>query len=134
MNHTELFQQFDALVETPDEVENLRRAILSLAIQGRLVQRNLRDGNGTDVINRFSIHEKMDASSILDLKLPTHWAITSFSNLARIRSGVTKGRNMAGRKTESFPYLRVANVQRGYLDLDVIKDIEIAIEELEKFQ
>jgi type I restriction enzyme S subunit len=75
-----------------------------------------------------------NADHILDLALPAHWAITSFSNLARIRSGVTKGRNLTGRKTKSFPYLRVANVPRGYLDLDVMKDIEVPVEELEKFR
>ena len=33
-----------------------------------------------------------------------------------------------------LPYLRVANVQRGYLNLDVIKDIEIAKDEIERFE
>jgi type I restriction enzyme S subunit len=117
-----------------DDVPSLRQAILSLAVEGRLVPKNSKEGNGTDVVSKFSLHELPNTDHILDLALPAHWAITAFSNLARIRSGVTKGRNLTDRKTKSFPYLRVANVQRGYLDLHVMKDIEIPVEELAKFQ
>lgn len=51
-----------------------------------------------------------------------------------IQSGITKGRKLGGRKTISVPYLSVANVQRSYLTLDKIKEVEIPIEEKEKYQ
>jgi len=86
------------------------------------------------VVSKFSLREQPDSDHILDLALPAHWAITAFSNIARIRSGVTKGRNLADRQTKSFPYLRVANVQRGFLELDVMKHIDIPAEELKKFR
>ena len=44
--------------------------------------------------------------------------------IADIASGVTKGQNYNGRKTVEVPYLRVANVQDGYLDLSIIKTIQ----------
>lgn len=115
-------------------VPALRQVILSLAVQGRLVPQNPKDGPGADVVSEFSIRELPDPDHILDLTLPAHWAVTAFANLARIRSGVTKGRNLAGRQTKAFPYLRVANVQRGFLELDVVKDIQIPIEELGRFR
>ena len=117
-----------------DSVSDLRTVVSSLAVQGRLVPRNPKDGKGAEVVNKFSLREQPDAGQILDLALPDHWAITAFSNIAHIRSGVTKGRILTARKTKSFPYLRVANVQRGYLELDVMKDIEIPVEELAKFR
>jgi type I restriction enzyme S subunit len=117
-----------------DDIFTLRHAILSLAVEGRIVLRKAEEGVGKEVLTRFSLHDQPDPDHILDEHFPAHWAITAFSNLARIRSGVTKGRNLTGRKTEAFPYLRVANVQRGYLELDVMKDIEIPVEELEKFR
>ena len=49
-------------------------------------------------------------------------------------AGYMKGRKLDGRKVISIPYLRVANVQRGFLDLDEIKEIEIPIEESNKYQ
>lgn len=54
--------------------------------------------------------------------------------MADIQSGITKGRKLAGREVASVPYLRVANVQRGYLDLNEIKEVEIPVEELDKYR
>lgn len=47
--------------------------------------------------------------------------------------GVTKGRNLRGRKVLTCPYLAVANVQRGFFKLQGLKAIEIAAEEMEKY-
>lgn len=52
---------------------------------------------------------------------------------AGIRSGVTKGRRLQNRETVEVPYLRVANVQDGYLDLKEIKTIEVLPEDIEKY-
>ena len=48
-------------------------------------------------------------------------------------SGVTKGRKLAGKSTIFVPYMRVANVQDGYLDLTEIKDIEVLPSDIEKY-
>jgi len=53
--------------------------------------------------------------------------------LADIRSGVTKGRKLHGEKTVVVPYLRVANVQDGYLDLSEVKTIEVLPDDVEKY-
>jgi type I restriction enzyme, S subunit len=44
--------------------------------------------------------------------------------LSNIASGVTKGRHFLGVDTVTVPYIRVANVQDGHLDLSEIKTIE----------
>ena len=54
-------------------------------------------------------------------------------NISNIVGGVTKGRKFGNRKTIMLPYLRVANVQDGFLDLDEIKEIETLPEDLEKY-
>lgn len=46
------------------------------------------------------------------------------STVAEVVSGVTKGRRFDGATVKTVPYLRVANVQDGYLDLTEIKTIE----------
>lgn len=51
--------------------------------------------------------------------------------LADIASGVTKGRQFDGQKTVVVPYIRVANVQDGYLDLTEIKTIEVLPQDVE---
>ena len=54
--------------------------------------------------------------------------------IADIASGVTKGQNYNGRETVEVPYLRVANVQDGYLDLSVIKTIQALPSEIEELR
>lgn len=46
-------------------------------------------------------------------------------NLANVGSGVTLGRNFTGPGTAEYPYLRVANVQDGQIDLTELKTIRI---------
>jgi len=52
--------------------------------------------------------------------------------IADIKSGVTLGRNLQG-ITIRLPYLRVANVQEGRLDLSLIKEVEILEHEKDKW-
>ncbi|TRU07085.1 MAG: restriction endonuclease subunit S [Microcystis sp. Msp_OC_L_20101000_S702] len=66
--------------------------------------------------------------------LPDGWMWVKLGNLCDIIGGVTKGRKLEGKNTISLPYLRVANVQDGYLDLSVIKYIEVLPEDLEKYR
>jgi len=56
---------------------------------------------------------------------PNGWGEMILEDVADIQSGVTKGRKLNGKKTVAVPYMRVANVQDGYLKLDEIKDIEV---------
>lgn len=66
--------------------------------------------------------------------LPEGWIWASLDMLGEIASGVAKGTKREGSvPVREVPYLRVANVQRGYLDLTEVKTImaiERDIEEL----
>ena len=53
--------------------------------------------------------------------------------IAEIKSGVTKGRRIDAADAVEVPYLRVANVQDGYLNLDEIKTITIRRGEERKY-
>lgn len=57
--------------------------------------------------------------------VPAHWAVAPLKRVASIRTGVAKGKDHEGRDTIKVPYLRVANVQDGYLDLSDVATIEI---------
>lgn len=57
-------------------------------------------------------------------QLPNNWVWASLDMLGEIASGVAKGTKQATSiSVREVPYLRVANVQRGYLDLSEIKTI-----------
>lgn len=64
--------------------------------------------------------------------IPTGWQQVSLFEVAEIRSGLAKGKkNIANPIT--LPYLRVANVQDGYLDLREIKEITLNQNEIQRY-
>jgi type I restriction enzyme S subunit len=65
--------------------------------------------------------------------VPKHWAVTPLKRLADVHTGVAKGKDNSSLKTISVPYLRVANVQDGYLDLEDVSMIDIPVKELERY-
>jgi type I restriction enzyme, S subunit len=66
-------------------------------------------------------------------EIPRTWIWERLVNISHIQGGVTKGRELKNRDTIWLPYLRVANVQDGYLDLNEIKTIEVLPEDKNKY-
>jgi len=86
----------------------------------------------------FDLADRFLRSAFLDLfgdpvTNPKGWPARKLGKFADIRSGVTKGRKLGDAETIAVPYMRVANVQDGTLDLSDIKEIEIRPDELERF-
>ena len=66
-----------------------------------------------------------DTSNLPDL--PEGWVWAVLAQISDLKGGATKGRRYRpGELLTEVPYLRVANVQRGYLDLSEIKMIKVA--------
>lgn len=65
---------------------------------------------------------------------PESWILLPLDKCAHVQTGTAKGRKFGNAKTVSVPYLRVANVQDGFLDLTEIKDITIKVSELPRYQ
>jgi type I restriction enzyme, S subunit len=63
---------------------------------------------------------------------PKGWPVAELSTVADIGSGLTKGRKLSGQDTVATPYLRVANVQDGFLNLSEIKLIDATAADLER--
>lgn len=68
-------------------------------------------------------------------QLPEGWAWTSLLAVSEVKGGITKGqKRRAGEVVRPVPYLRVANVQRGFLELGEIKHIEATGAEIEELK
>lgn len=65
--------------------------------------------------------------------LPRGWQLKRLKHLADVRSGLAKGKDYGGKPTVKMPYLRVANVQDGHLNLTEVLTIEVAADEAERF-
>jgi type I restriction enzyme, S subunit len=57
--------------------------------------------------------------------LPTDWTETPLKRVASIQTGLTLGKTVAPDDAIELPYLRVANVQAGNLDLTEVKTIAL---------
>jgi type I restriction enzyme S subunit len=68
----------------------------------------------------------------MDLKLPIGWSIKPLAQVANVRSGVAVSKAKL-KDPVRLPYLRVANVQAGWLDLTEIKSIEVERHQVQRF-
>ena len=67
--------------------------------------------------------------------LPEGWCWTSLDAVAEIQGGIQKGKKRKATDIlRPVPYLRVANVQRGFLDLEEITEIQATDQEIEKLR
>ena len=130
------------------KLKQARASILKAAVEGRLVEteaelarRNATDYENAEALLQRSLAEKKRLFQEAQLQAgrrktwkepsrpechdtsskPEGWTITSMEQIADVSGGLAKdSKNTSG---ESLPYLRVANVQRGKLDLEHIKTI-----------
>lgn len=68
-------------------------------------------------------------------EVPQHWTVAALRHVARLQTGLTLGKKYAEDQIlTSRPYLRVANVQDGYLDLDEITEVEIPPSDVSRYE
>jgi type I restriction enzyme S subunit len=155
------FTRLDAGVEALKRLQaHLRRyraAVLKAACEGRLVptEAALARTSGrafeSAEILMSPVAQARDASSVgrrerrtprregaeqpLPFPLPEGWTSAPLGRIAVIQGGITKGqRRNSGQTLRPVPYLRVANVQRGFLHLAEIKTIEATAAEIEELR
>ncbi len=137
-----------ALTTRPDQIKQLRQTIINLAVRGKLVMQDPDDEPASKMIRRIKSSKlaAYDAEGLRvrapvqyptrhDLKFdfPLSWDLAAFDELFVIISGVTLGQKIPANESIDVPYLRVANVQRGYLALDVIKTVPVRESDLQRF-
>ena len=153
----ELFSELDkgvaSLKTVQEQLKIYRQAVLQRAFEGKLTEEwrtkqakiltpqrlleqikeereNCRVGSGKDLKNVDDITE--EERSLLP-ELPICWQWKKLSFLAELTGGITKGRDFKGKSVIRLPYLRVANVQDGYLDLSDMQEIELLESEKDKY-
>ena len=62
-------------------------------------------------------------------KIPAHWKVTRLKFVACVQTGIALGKSFGNKLRREYPYMRVANVQDGYLDLTEVKSIAVPDEE-----
>ncbi len=80
------------------------------------------------------LEKGLDLNRLGKGKCPAHWKPRRVDEVADVGSGVTLGKDISGFKSVEFPYLRVANVQDGHLDLSEIKTVRVRVNEVENYK
>ena len=137
---------FQVLYDTPETLPDLRQTILQLAVQGKLVKQDPNDELVYDGLSQIraergrrltdgSINTAKPLLELVDeehlFEAPPSWEWVRVTDVFDVSGGITKNSKRAPVKNH-FPYLRVANVQRGRLDLTEIKRFELLDGELER--
>jgi len=66
--------------------------------------------------------------------VPEGWEVMPLKKAASVQTGIAKGKDNAGFQTVTVPYLRVANVQDGHIDLTEVSMIEIPADSLDRYR
>jgi type I restriction enzyme S subunit len=122
----------------PKDVADLEVALPAMAEQRRIVDLLAR----AEGIVRLRREAQQKAAELIPAILidmfgdpatnPQAWPRHPLSAVAEVISGVAKGRKLNPGEAVELPYMRVANVKDGYLDLTEVKTIEIKRGEVEK--
>ena len=67
-------------------------------------------------------------------EIPAHWEVRPLKSVSDLQTGLTLGKRYEGEAMTTRPYLRVANVQDGYLALDDIAEVEVPVRDVGRFE
>lgn len=141
-----LFSRLDAGVEALHKAKAYltcyRQTVLKAAVEGRLTEGWRKAHPEVEPaeklleriinLNQGISSKKNGYPKDLDLSglpsLPKTWLWVRLDSLASLKGGITKDAKRKINNGRRVPYLRVANVQRGFLDLSEIKEIEASEE------
>jgi type I restriction enzyme S subunit len=65
--------------------------------------------------------------------VPALWSVVPLGECCQVQTGIAKGRKIDASDAMNVPYLRVANVQDGHLDLQEVKTITIRKDDLFRY-
>ncbi len=124
----EAFSKLDvgeaALRTARQRLKRMRDAVLTAAVTGRLVPQDPTDTPASKLLADLGV-AALDPTDDLPL-IPATWQWLALGQASDVVGGVTKD---AKRQDDpafvEVPYLRVANVQRGYLDLANVSTIRV---------
>ena len=114
--------KIDALVEAQrrliDLLKEKRRAVISHAVTKGLDAAVRMKNSGVEWLG----------------EVPAHWSVRRLKAVAHIQTGVAKGKDYGSSETILVPYLRVANVQAGWIDLSDVATIELPTSDVGRYR
>ncbi|MDP4282800.1 MAG: restriction endonuclease subunit S [Bacteroidota bacterium] len=147
---SELEKGIESLFTAQQQLKTYRQSVLKWAFEGKLTNSLNYDSN--DLHEDYDLNIAAEDEAEYQTKknqgnqnnqinhssdkgeLPKGWKEVLLKDVCKIIGGVTKGRDFKRKETIHLPYLRVANVQDGYLDLEEMKTIEVLPSDKDKYK
>ena len=102
-------------------LEEQKQAIIHEAVTGQI---DVRTGRPYPAYKASGVEWLAD--------VPAHWRLFRLKDVAEVQTGLTLGKDHRSKRTVCRPYLRVANVQEGHLDLTQVRAIDVPLGEAER--
>jgi type I restriction enzyme S subunit len=150
---TRLESGISALLRIQSNLKKYRESLIRSAYEGRLIavdrdQSSLSETiSGNDLANHLEearrqkwkgrglYKQALEPSHKILKSTPESWVWLTLDAVAEIKGGITKDQNKKHtHPTRRIPYLRVANVQRGYFDLADVKEIDAGDEAINQLR
>ena len=112
---------------------DLRKSILTLAVQGKLVPQDPNDEPAEEWLQVVATSTSDEVSEIGEppFPLPDRWIWLRVASVFQVAGGIQKTPHRTPRNN-AHPYLGVGNVYRGRLDLTNVKEFELEPGDLER--
>ncbi|MFN0300264.1 MAG: hypothetical protein ACKVQU_07900, partial [Burkholderiales bacterium] len=112
---------------------DLRKSILTLAVQGKLVPQDPNDEPAEEWLQTLDKSSPSDEREYSErpFSLPHGWIGLRVASVFEVAGGIQKT-PLRTPRNNSFPYLGVGNVYRGRLDFTSVKEFELEPGELER--
>lgn len=140
-----LEQHFETAFAAPDGIKKLRELILTLAMQGKLVEQDPTDQPASELVKEIESEKQRLAKAggvripkplpqiteqEMTHEIPESWVWVRFGGIAQHNSGKTldKGRNTG----QPRDYITTSNLYWGRFELDNVRQMLIRDDELEK--
>ena len=120
-------------VPIADEQEAIVRLLNATDTSAQCAANSLAQAKALDHAYLHDILESRTGTS-RGAKQPVRWPLQRVDEVAEVGSGVTLGKDVTGFKHAELPYLRVANVQDGHLNLDTIKTVKVRLDEVNRYK
>jgi type I restriction enzyme S subunit len=111
---------------------DLRNSILTLAVQGQLVEHRSVDGDARSIFRGSAAPDAASARGDARHSVPPSWCWIRFAAVGEQRLG--KMLDQKGNRGQLKPYLRNTNVQWMRFALDDIKQLRLEVDELEEYR
>lgn len=141
------FTHLPRLTTRPDHIKQLRQTILNLAVRGKLVPQDPTDEPASELLKRIQTVKARQLKSgelkkqqaLADtgkieapFEIPDSWCWGHMDDCFAVNGGIQKTPARTP-KNNPYPYIGVANVYRGRLDLSKVKQFELFEGDLKRF-